>query len=332
MPVTIEEAKAGYFAPPLAERLSARVLPNHRTQSSTTIDGWPAVIFGVPFMAVGGFIFWMMIFHSHPAARPGVRHPASHVPDWIGQAIAAMFFLAGLFVFSHGIRGVIRKAIYNRDAAARPGEPWLYDYHWRREGIAFSAFDDMLKRLIAAVIWTAFLVPFAWVGITQRGAWPFLVAVGIFGLASLIFWYRWVQMLFDFLRYGNSYLTYDQFPYSLGGTFSGRLRIRRDVSVVGELTLTLRCVQEKYVTSGTGQNRTSNVVCYELYGESVTLGRDRLNGLVSGEIPVSFKIPADQPATSLISTPPVYWEVEAKGEAQGVNYEAVFLVPVYKTS
>lgn len=334
MPVTFETSRPAadnFFAPPLAERPGAAVLLNHRTQSATTINGWAAVAFGVPFMGMGAFINWMML-HAHPATHPAARHASTQVPDWLGPAIAGMFFLAGAFVFIHGVHGVIRKSIWRRESAARPNEPWLTDHHWRREGIAFSAFDDMVKRLIAAVVWSAFLVPFAWVGWTQRGAWPFLAAVAIFGLLGLIFWYRWAQMLFDYLRYGNSFLTYDEFPYSLGGKLSARLRIRRDVAAIDELTLTLRCVKEQYVTTGSGQNRTSKVVCYELYAESATLGRDRLNGLLAGEVPVEFKIPLDQPTTTLIATPPTYWEIEAKGKSRGANYESVFLVPVYKTS
>jgi hypothetical protein len=334
MPVTFETTRSAadnFFAPPLAERPSASVLLNHRTQSSTTINGWAAVVFGLPFMGIGAFVGWMML-HAPTVTHPAHHAAATHASDWMGPAFAGIFFLAGAFVFLHGLRGLIRKAVYNRDAAARPNEPWLYDHHWRREGIAFSAFDDMLKRLFAALLWTAFLVPFGWIGWTQRGAWPFLLAAGIFGLLGLIFWARWAQMLFDFLRYGNSFLTYNEFPYALGGTLRARLRVPRHVSAIDELTLTFRCVQEKYVTTGTGQNRASKVVCYELYGESVTFDRDGLTGLVVGEIPVEFKIPSDQPATTLIATPPSYWEVEAKGKASGASYEAVFLVPVYKTS
>ena len=115
------------------------------------------------------------------------------------------------------------------------------------------------------MIWTAFLVPFGWVGLNVRGAWPFLVAVGIFGLCGLIFWVRWSSMLLDLLRYGNSFLTYESFPFSLGGTLRARLRSPHHVSAIHELTLTLRCVQDKYVTTGTGENRSSSVVCYELY-------------------------------------------------------------------
>lgn len=323
MPVAFETTTtSNFFAPPLAEAPSAKVLNDHRTHSATTINGWGSALFGVPFMVAGFFISLV------PLDR---IHPQKHAPAWVIGIIAGMFAFGGVFFFVHGILGVIREAAWRRETAARPYEPWLYDYHWRREGIAFSAFDDMVKRLLAAIVWTAFLLPFGWVGMTQRGAWPFLVAVAIFGLLGLIFWFRWAQMLFDLLRYGNSFLTYDQFPYSLGGTLRARLRVPNHLSAIDELTLTLRCVVEKYVSTGSGQNRTSKVVCYELYGESITLDRNRLNSLVAGEIPVEFKVPSDEPATTLTATPPTYWEVEAKGKARGVGYQAVFLVPVYKT-
>jgi hypothetical protein len=326
MPVTFESAeaaRAGLCGPPLADQPSAKVLAEHRTLSATAIDGWSSALFGVPFVTAGLVTALVALDRIHPQ---------KNAPDWVIGIIAGMFFFGGLFFVVHGIRGVIGKAAWRREAAAHPNQPWLYDYRWCREGIAFSAFDDMVKRLLAAIVWTTFLLPFAWVGLTQRGAWPFLVAVGIFGLLGLIFWYRWAQMLFDFLRYGNSFLTYNEFPFTLGGMLRARLRVANHVSAIDELILTFRCVQEKDVTVNTGRDRERKVVCYELYAESATLDRDRLNGLVAGEIPVEFKIPPDQPATTLIATPPTYWEIEAKGKAYGVEYQAYFLVPVYKIS
>lgn len=299
------------------------VLLNHRTQSATTINGWSSALFGVPFMAAGVFIS-LVAFNS--------IHARKNAPNWLIGIVAGMFFLGGVFFFLHGIHGVMRKAAYRREAAQRPSEPWLYDFHWRREGIAFSAFDDMLERLLAAMVWTTFLVPFAWVGMNVRGAWPFLAAVAIFGLLGLIFWFRWAQMLFDLVRYGNSFLVYESLPFALGGTLRARLRSPHHISAIDQLTLTLRCVQEKYVTSGTGDNRSTRVVCYELYKEVTTCDRDRLTGLAGNDIPIEFRLPADEPATNLAATPPTYWEIEAKGKASGVDYEAVFLVPVYKVS
>jgi hypothetical protein len=299
------------------------VLLDHPTQSATTIDGWKSALFGAPFLVLG-------IFIGRVATNGSTV--GKHAPDWLIAAIGGMFFLAGLFLFIHGVHGVIRKAAYQREASQRPGEPWLYDFHWHREGIAFSAFDDMLKRLMGALLWTAFLIPFGWIGANEKGAWPFLAGAVFFGLIGLIFWYRWAAMLFDLLRYGNSFLTYDFFPYSLGGSLRARLRSPHHVSVIDELTLTLRCVQEKYVTTGSGQNRTTNVVCYELYSDVITYDRDRLTGFASGDIPIEFRVPSNQPSTALVATPPTYWEIEAKGKARGADYQAFFLVPVYQVS
>lgn len=298
-------------------------LPNHRTQSAAPINGASSVLFGLPFMAAGILIGWLAA-NGNPVGK--------HAPDWLIGILACMFFLGGVFLFVHGLRDIARKAAWRREAAARPSEPWLYDHHWQREGIAFSAFDDMLKRLMAALVWTAFLVPFGWVGTNVRGAWPFLAGTVFFGLLGLIFWFRWAAMLLDLLRYGNSYLYYESFPYPLGGTLQARLRSPHHVSAIDELTLTLRCVQERYVTTGTGQNRSTTVVCYELYKDTLAFDRDKLTGLAGGDIPIEFRLPPDQPTTNLAATPPIYWEIEAKGKARGADYEAVFLVPIYKVS
>ena len=113
-------------------------------------------------------------------------------------------------------------------------------------------------------------------------------------------------MFLDLLRYGNSYLYYESFPYELGGSLRARLRTPRHISSIDELTVTLRCVQEKYVTSGTDRNRSTSVVCYELYKDALTLDRDRLTGLAGNDIPLEFKLPSGQQTTSLASTPPTY--------------------------
>jgi hypothetical protein len=297
------------------------VLANHRSQSATTINGWSSALFGVPFLVAGLFL-GLLALDRFPVHR--------QAPDWLVGGVAAMFFFSGAFFTVHGIRGVMRRTAYRREASQHPAEPWLYDFHWRREGIAFSAFDDMLERLLAAMVWTTFLVPFVWAGINVRGAWPFLAAVGIFGLLGLIFWFRWAEMLIDLLRYGHSFLAYESLPFALGGMLRARLRAPHGISAIDQLTVTLRCVEEKYVGTGVGEDRSTRVVCYEIYKDVMRYDRDRLTHLAGNEISIEFRLPSDQPATNLAATPPTYWEIEARGKARGVDYEAVFLVPVYK--
>ena len=109
---------------------------------------------------------------------------------WVITVSGSLFFLAGLFLLLHGVIGIFRKASYRREAAQYPGQPWYFDLHWRKEGCSYSAFREMVKRLVAALVWNAILAPFFWVGITQRGAWLFLVVASLFALIGLFFWVR----------------------------------------------------------------------------------------------------------------------------------------------
>jgi len=158
-----------------------------------------------------------------------------------------------------------------------------------------------------------------------------LVIAGFFALIGLVFWARWIQMLADLFRYGNSFLYYEDFPYFLGQRLRVRLRAPWHASSMNELAFRLRCVQEKYITTGSGNNRRTQVVCYELYQDAVTISETQL-AAVGGErdIPVEFRLPADPPPTTLIGTPLTYWEIKARGKARGADYQAYFLVPVYK--
>jgi hypothetical protein len=299
------------------------VLLNHPTQSSAPIDGWKAILFGLPFLLSGLFI--------QAAAFDFIPVHGKHAPTWMISLVGVFFLLGGLFLVTHGVLGILRQAAHDRELAQYSGQPWYSDYHWRKEGFAFSALHAMVSRLFAALVWSAFLVPFFWIGLHERGmARVFLVGAILFALIGLIFWYRWAQMLGEMLRYGNSFLNYDQFPYFLGSAFRARLRAPQHVSDLDELTFILRCVQEKYVTTGSGSNRQTKVVCYELYKDSHTLSRDQITGLAGGDFLIEFPLPPDQRTTTLCYNPPTYWEIEARGRSHAINYQAYFLIPVYK--
>jgi hypothetical protein len=323
MPITVSDGPNL-----LAQRLgitqpgSPPVLPNHPVQSTVAINGWKSVLFGLPFLLASVGVI---------CAALNMVHGQKNAPDWLIGLIGGFFFSVGAFLIIHGLRGAARHAAYQREATEHPGEPWLADHHWHREGIAFSAFNVMLGRFLAALGWNAFLIPFFWVGLNVRGMGRvFLVFATLFALIGLVLWGRWLQMLGELFRYGNTFFVYDEFPYFLGQTFRARLRAPHHVYALDELTFTLRCIQEKYVTTGSGQNRTTRVMCFELYKDALTLSRDQLTGLAGGDIPVMFKLPSDQPSTFLAAAPPTYWEIQAQGKAHGgADFEAYFLAPVY---
>ena len=306
----------------VAPNSSERVLVNHPTQSVTAIDGWKSFFFGLPFLAAGVWI---------GAVALGFVNVEKNVSNGAIAIFGFFFFAAGAFLMIHGILGVVRKSSYDREAKQTPKQPWLYDFHWHKEGFTFSAFNSMLQRLLASLVWTGFLAPFFWIGVTQRGAWFFAVVAAFLALIGLFFWYRWLQMLTELLRYGNSFLAYNNFPFFLGSTLSARLRAPSHHADFEEIRFTLRCVQEKYITSGSGDDRKTEVVCFELYSETKTFTRGQLAAYSGHEIPVEFALPESQPITALASTPPVYWEIEANGKSSRAPFEAFFLVPVYKS-
>ena len=200
---------------PASAAVNGTVLHDHPTQSATTIDRWTSVFFGALFLACGGFILSAALH-----GISGKKHAAVLPAGFMG----AIFFLGGMFFFVHGIQGLIRRARYQREIAAQPTQPWLADYRWHREGSRFSAFQEMMSRLAGAIFWYAFLVPFFWIGMTQRGARVFLFGAGLFAVFGLFFWVRWAKMLGDLLHHGNSFLGFEAFPYFVGGAFQARLR------------------------------------------------------------------------------------------------------------
>jgi hypothetical protein len=310
----------------VSQPTSPILLPNHRTQSPEPTRGWVAVVGGVISMAIGTSIGYFALQQS----------PRSHSPIWMIAVFGGVCVLSGFYSLVYGIWGLVRQYAYVRKASERPDEPWSYDFQWQKEGIAFSASGDALKKFGQAVTWALFIAPCAWIGLHFRGATPFLLGVAIFGIFDLILWFRCAKMFLDSQRYGNGYLSYGSFPFFLGGKVHAQLRVPRNLSAIEELTLTFRCVREDYVVRGTRMpgntgTRQVQIACYELFKSVVTYDRSRLAAFEGGEIPCDFQIPADQPPTTLAAAPATYWEIEANGKARGIDYEAVFLVPVYKS-
>lgn len=295
-------------------------LPNHPTQNALPVDGWRSVLFGLPFVMIPVIAILTMALKRVQVQK--------HAPAWLIGGIFVFFILAGAFFIVHGVRGVVHRAACRREAREQPGEIWISDYHWHREGIAYSAFNAMLLQLLAALTWYAFLIPFFWVGITKSDGPPiFLIFAGLFALFGLYFWWRWLQLLGGLLRYGNSFLSYESFPFFLGRDLNARLRAPKHIAALDQMTLTLRCVLEKPVTTGSVNHRSTKLVCFEIYKDVRVLSRDQLTG---GDIPIKFSLPEAQQTTTLSSMPCIYWEVHAQGIATGADYEAYFLVPVYK--
>jgi len=101
------------------------------------------------------------------------------------------------------------------------------------------------------------------------------------------------------LTHGNSYVTFQSFPFFLGETMTLTLtKIPKKLTV---LQMTLRCIEEAYEIHGTGENKKSVVVCYQIYKEVKIL--DNVTSQPTDDVSVLWHLPDDKALTST----PVDW-------------------------
>ncbi len=306
-------------ASPARERVQ---LNNRQPVSRTTIHGWPSFFFGLPFAGMGTFILLMGL--GKIEVDPG----KVHAPMWIIALFGLLFVLAGLSFIWHGLGGVRRKAKIKIVKTTRASSPWLWDYEWQALGISDNKLKKVMHGLFMLIVVGAFLAPFHW--------WAFVSDEGsIMVKAMVVFFdlvfgfgggYYFLNNLALFLKYGNSRLRFSSFPFLLGDTLS--VVLVGLPSEINQLQLDLRFIEEQYETRGSGRNKESRVVCYQLYHEERILkGREVAS---SGKLSLEWGLPNEPEMTSTLSQRPArFWELEVKADTPGVDYHSRFLLPVY---
>ncbi len=306
-------------ASPARERVQ---LNNRQPVSRTTIHGWPSFFFGLPFAGMGTFILLMGL--GKIEVDPG----KVHAPMWIIALFGLLFVLAGLSFIWHGLGGVRRKAKIKIVKTTRVSSPWLWDYEWQALGISDNKLKKVMHGLIMLIVVGAFLAPFHW--------WAFVSDEGSFMVKAMVVFfdlvfglgggYYFLNNLALFLKYGNSRLRFSSFPFLLGDTLS--VVLVGLPSEINLLQLDLRFIEEQYETRGSGRNKESRVVCYQLYHEERTLkGREVAS---SSKLSLEWDLPNEPEMTSTLSQRPArFWELEVKADTPGVDYHSRFLLPVY---
>lgn len=305
----------------MAGTFSRSEISGAKPESATTIHGWPSVIFGIPFLAVGVFIFLLSI--GVIPAEPG----SVHAPMWVLSAAGLMFGIPGFILMIHGAKGLSRKVRLEAGRDLRPDKPWLWDYAWEPLGISETKQKDVLNHFLAAIFLMIFLSPFNWWAFLSNESSAMVVGItGFFDLILIIVIAYAFYKLFQFLKYGNSRLRFSDFPFFLG--------TRADMTLEGlpsqmdRLEIKLRAVEEVYEMQGSGKNRSQQVVCYQRYGE------ERVMENVSTGTDSQFKMSWDLPdnkefATRLGDRPAFFWEMLIAAQTPGIDYHARFLVPIY---
>ncbi len=304
--------------------IERKELQGHSTVSRTTIHGWPAVFFSLPFIGAGILII-LACFNIIP-----VKDSSFHASREVVAAFGGLFALAGVGMLTHGLLGLseTRKAAFL--SRQYPTERWRADYPWDPQGVKGDSFRKVRSGLYANLGITIFCAPFNWMFFFEHPDGIFQLFIGFFDVIIVIIWAHWIYLVSALLKYGVSSLEFQHCPFLLGEDLNVVLRANKPIPGLKEMKATLRCIEEKYETRGSGKNRKSVVVSYQLYADTLTIGNLTPFQQQADHWPMTFALPQEPPYDTCLSCRPAkYWELEVKAQAPGIDYGSSFLVPVY---
>ena len=288
--------------------------------STIPMQGWPAVAFGSVFALPGAGIILLALGVVGDVDR------GRNAPRWVVLVAGVIFLLAGLFVIAAGI-GTLR--MRRRVAALQrhfPDDPWRWDHDWSETG-AYDGSGGRIARLVGFFLFLElFLAPFHWIGwFSPERPLPFRIVPLVFDLVAVGLLWQAGVLIARRRRYGATVLRFARFPFHVGSDVRVALSRVGQLALVPRLTATLRCVQERYEQRGSGRDRSTQVVYYELWSRAIDVEPSR-----RGDFEMVFELPHDVPSTELSARPARFWELElTSGDVAGADYVSTFLVPVY---
>ena len=295
------------------------VLGAMNSGGAITITGWPQIACGLLLTLAAGVAMDSGVF--------GAMNLVGALA-WVMPAVGPLLAAFGLYVTADGASGLREQRATAERARAMPDKPWLWDHKWREDGIGGDTGSEIGKAFGFALFALVFLLPLHWVVVVVKGI-PWVVGFGvvIFDLVIVRVIAHGVGLIRMRRRYGAAWLHFKRFPFSTGGRLEATLDATHGMSELPSLNATLRCVQERYELRGqTNGNRNLQVVCYALWSAS-----SRVDRSAGGAFNFEFDIPADAPGSALSEQPARYWElIVASDDVPGVDYQARFLVPVYR--
>jgi hypothetical protein len=303
---------------------SRRLLPNHVPHVDSTTLGKGAVPIGATVFLAGALLVLaaLDVIHADDASFNGSRD----VAVMVGSVMAVI----GALVTAGGLRGRTRWHRLETARARAPFAPWEYDRPWRRTGERRTGWEPVVKTAGALALVELFLVPFHFVVFGGDEA-PLIVkaVIVLFDVVVTLGLVYVLKRALEALRYGATHLCFERFPYPPGARLRVGFGFDRAAPRFDRLTATLRAIEAETQSSGSGEDQTVRTVLYALFEqERVYVEPSAMPG-PGRDVWLEFDVPRDAPGTRLDVTVPIYWELQIRGAAPGVDFEGTYLVPVY---
>ncbi|QDT70434.1 hypothetical protein MalM25_33820 [Planctomycetes bacterium MalM25] len=236
-----------------------------------------------------------------------------------------VFTLVGVGLTSAGV--FASKSMLRDEAlkAANPDRPWRWRDDWITGEVRSTGKKDLTAALVFAVLWNGISLPGCLLFLSGDSDAPWWVGIIMLLFPAVGAWLAW-RCLKIFLirrRYGESVFRLATKPGVIGGKLRGVIEASSLLEQADGVRLTLSCTKKV----GSGDDRKTIIVWQD---ERVI---DRL--LDAGDpsrvgVPVDLTIPSD----GVISTDAeddVVWKLKAQAKSTGIDYEAEFEVPVFRT-
>lgn len=248
----------------------------------------------------------------------------------VGPLVAGVLF--GL-VFALVGYGLIAGAWYanrklKREAAARaarPDEPWAWRDDWAAGRIRSGTRSKAIGATVFALFWNLISWP-AIIGVLMKDdrEWWLPLVVAAFPLIGIVMAGYATRLWLVVRRSGRSEFEMAAVPGVLGGRVAGVIHAPAGLEPEGGFQATLACIRKIEKGSGDDSHTVENV----LWSDARVIGRTLAAGGDETAIPVQFYAPYQLPA----SAEDVIWRLSVLGKTGGVDYQAEFELPVFKTA
>ncbi len=240
-------------------------------------------------------------------------------------AFAAAFGGIGAGLLAVMVAGRHHQQITQALAARHPDQPWLHRPDWSRGESRNSSGATMVVAGALALVASAVALPLLYVVPQElrNGNWLAVLALILPAIAiGLDYWA--VRSALVWRRFGASTLKIHTMPARPGERFAGVLYTSVALPSQANLVhLALKCIRTTRTRSGDKSTQT------------LWEGAERSTPSVAPEgcqVPVEFAIPGDLPSTSTDTESGdsrVFWELSAKADIPGVDFDVSFEVPVF---
>ncbi|MBF0388454.1 MAG: hypothetical protein HQL20_11525 [Candidatus Omnitrophica bacterium] len=265
-----------------------------------------------------------MIFQAWTAGYSGRVSAVTFALFGIDLVLVGMIFSLGAF------RGILLR---HRKETFSGKETWRFDNRWNPKWAKDSTGSRILGNISGLVIVVIFILPFhsmaSQLDVPSDMRVAILIFIGMLDLFLLAMFGVTVYLVLRRVVFGRSQLIFYQFPYFTGQkaqfTFNGGKRMVDREGIKG----ILHCINEYYEWRTCGGKQVGSMIIESLWSKECVFSTNNL-----GCAELFIDLPNDLPGTDLIGDPgkqsAYYWELEVVASMPGIDYNEIFLVPIYK--